>query len=146
MASHSGRRGRERPDPAAAAEEDLPVYLARPGTADQVPRQKYGGMFCNVEGAFESKTLDFGALNVGQRGARRAPSQNQEPQQQQQQQTEGEATPKEPPAGGVEIRPPSGKQRLQNLGHEDYKVREGAEEGSLPRRSRQGLEEEGGWP
>uniref|UniRef100_A0A8C6Y2R6 Dihydropyrimidinase like 3 n=1 Tax=Naja naja TaxID=35670 RepID=A0A8C6Y2R6_NAJNA len=117
MASHSGRRGRERPDP-AAGEEDLPVYLARPGTADQVPRQKYGGMFCNVEGAFESKTLDFGALSVGQRGARRAPSRDQEPQKQQ---SPVEATPKEPPAGGVEIRPPSGKQRLQNLGHEDYK-------------------------
>ncbi|KAG5843319.1 hypothetical protein ANANG_G00149540 [Anguilla anguilla] len=49
-------------------EDDLPVYLARPGTADQVPRQKYGGMFCNVEGAYESKTIDFGALTVGQRG------------------------------------------------------------------------------
>lgn len=136
MASHSGRRGRERPDPAAAAaagEEELPVYLARPGTTDQVPRQKYGGMFCNVEGAFESKTLDFGALNVGQRGARRTPSREQEPQKQQQQQppAEAEETPKEPPAGGVEIHPPSGKQRLQNLSPEDYKVR-GAEEGSSP--------------
>ncbi|KAM7374628.1 hypothetical protein PAMP_007275 [Pampus punctatissimus] len=52
------------------AEEDLPVYLARPGTADQVPRQKYSGLFCNVEGAFESKTIDFDALSVGQRGSR----------------------------------------------------------------------------
>uniref|UniRef100_A0A8C4HLS0 Dihydropyrimidinase like 3 n=1 Tax=Dicentrarchus labrax TaxID=13489 RepID=A0A8C4HLS0_DICLA len=52
------------------AEDDLPVYLARPGTADQVPRQKYGGLFCNVEGAFESKTIDFDALSVGQRGSR----------------------------------------------------------------------------
>uniref|UniRef100_A0A6Q2Y7F0 Amidohydrolase-related domain-containing protein n=1 Tax=Esox lucius TaxID=8010 RepID=A0A6Q2Y7F0_ESOLU len=51
-------------------DDDLPVYLARPGTADQVPRQKYGGMFCNVEGAYESKTIDFDALNVGQRGNR----------------------------------------------------------------------------
>uniref|UniRef100_A0A8C7L6Z9 Dihydropyrimidinase like 3 n=1 Tax=Oncorhynchus kisutch TaxID=8019 RepID=A0A8C7L6Z9_ONCKI len=50
--------------------DDLPVYLARPGTADQVPRQKYGGMFCNVEGAYESKTIDFDALSVGQRGNR----------------------------------------------------------------------------
>uniref|UniRef100_A0AAZ3NX13 Amidohydrolase-related domain-containing protein n=1 Tax=Oncorhynchus tshawytscha TaxID=74940 RepID=A0AAZ3NX13_ONCTS len=48
--------------------DDLPVYLAIPGTADQVPRQKYGGMFCNVEGAYESKTIDFDALSVGQRG------------------------------------------------------------------------------
>ncbi|KAK9406618.1 dihydropyrimidinase-related protein 3 [Crotalus adamanteus] len=129
MASYSGRRGR---DPAAVAgEEELPVYLARPGTTDQVPRQKYGGMFCNVEGAFESKTLDFGALNVGQRGARRTPSREQEPQKQQQSPAEAEATPKELPAGGVEIHPPSGKQRLQNLSHEDYKVR-GTEEGSSP--------------
>uniref|UniRef100_A0A8C1VVC2 Dihydropyrimidinase like 3 n=1 Tax=Cyprinus carpio TaxID=7962 RepID=A0A8C1VVC2_CYPCA len=49
---------------------DLPVYLARPGTADQVPRQKYGGLFCNVEGAYESKTIDFDALTVGQRSSR----------------------------------------------------------------------------
>ncbi|KAF0021820.1 hypothetical protein F2P81_025927 [Scophthalmus maximus] len=52
------------------AQDDLPVYLARPGTADQVPRQKYGGLFCSVEGAFESKTIDFDALSVGQRGSR----------------------------------------------------------------------------
>uniref|UniRef100_A0A665UU84 Dihydropyrimidinase-related protein 3 n=1 Tax=Echeneis naucrates TaxID=173247 RepID=A0A665UU84_ECHNA len=52
------------------AENDLPCYLARPGTADQVPRQKYGGLFCSVEGAFESKTIDFDALSVGQRGSR----------------------------------------------------------------------------
>ncbi|KAL8211875.1 UNVERIFIED_CONTAM: hypothetical protein K2H54_024238 [Gekko kuhli] len=99
----SGRRGRE--PRAAADEEELPVYLARPGTADQVPRQKYGGMFCSVEGAFESKTLDFGALSVGQRGARRPPPQ----------------PPEQPPAGAVEIRAASGKERLQNLGREDYK-------------------------
>lgn len=51
-------------------EDDLPVYLARPGTADQVPRQKYGGLFCSVQDAFESKTIDFDALSVGQRGSR----------------------------------------------------------------------------
>ncbi|KFO31980.1 Dihydropyrimidinase-related protein 3 [Fukomys damarensis] len=55
----SGRRGWD-----SSHEDDLPVYLARPGTTDQVPRQKYGGMFCNVEGAFESKTLDFDALSL----------------------------------------------------------------------------------
>lgn len=52
------------------SEDDLPVYLARPGTADQVPRQKYGGLFCSVEDAFASKTLDFDALSVGQKGSR----------------------------------------------------------------------------
>ncbi|KAL3970776.1 fibroblast growth factor receptor 2 [Sarotherodon galilaeus] len=50
--------------------DDLPVYLARPGTADQVPRQKHGGLFCSIEDAFESKTIDFDALSVGQRGSR----------------------------------------------------------------------------
>ncbi|CAF93188.1 unnamed protein product, partial [Tetraodon nigroviridis] len=59
------RRGNREP-----SEDDLPVYLARPGTADQVPRQKYGGLFCSVEDAFASKTLDFDALSVGQRGSR----------------------------------------------------------------------------
>uniref|UniRef100_A0A8C9TWN7 Dihydropyrimidinase like 3 n=1 Tax=Scleropages formosus TaxID=113540 RepID=A0A8C9TWN7_SCLFO len=53
-------------------EDDLPVYLARPGTTDQVPRQKFGGMFCSVEGAYESKTIDFDALSVGQRSSRGA--------------------------------------------------------------------------
>uniref|UniRef100_A0A8C1VUI7 Dihydropyrimidinase like 3 n=1 Tax=Cyprinus carpio TaxID=7962 RepID=A0A8C1VUI7_CYPCA len=57
---------------------DLPVYLARPGTADQVPRQKYGGLFCNVEGAYESKTIDFDALTVGQRSSRSPRATNRE--------------------------------------------------------------------
>uniref|UniRef100_A0A8C6YBJ0 Collapsin response mediator protein 1 n=1 Tax=Naja naja TaxID=35670 RepID=A0A8C6YBJ0_NAJNA len=55
------------------AEEDLPVYLARPGTAAQTPRQKYGGMFAAVEGAFENKTIDFEAYSVGQKGGGRTP-------------------------------------------------------------------------
>uniref|UniRef100_A0A8C5GAV1 Dihydropyrimidinase-related protein 3 n=1 Tax=Gouania willdenowi TaxID=441366 RepID=A0A8C5GAV1_GOUWI len=55
----------ERRETRAEPEEDLPVYLARPGTADQVPRQKYGGMFCSVHDAFERKTIDFDALSVG---------------------------------------------------------------------------------
>ncbi|KAK9955922.1 hypothetical protein ABG768_015761 [Culter alburnus] len=59
-------------------DDDLPVYLARPGTADQVPRQKYGGLFCNVEGAYESKTIDFDALCVGQRSSRSPRATNRE--------------------------------------------------------------------
>ncbi|XP_067850441.1 dihydropyrimidinase-related protein 1-like isoform X2 [Heptranchias perlo] len=51
-------------------DEDLPVYLARPGTTAQTPRQKYGGMFCTVEGAYESKTIDFDAYSVGRRSAK----------------------------------------------------------------------------
>uniref|UniRef100_A0A8C6VU04 Dihydropyrimidinase like 3 n=1 Tax=Nothobranchius furzeri TaxID=105023 RepID=A0A8C6VU04_NOTFU len=40
-------------------EDDLPVYLARPGSAEHVPRQKYGGLFCSVQDAHDSKTIDF---------------------------------------------------------------------------------------
>jgi len=60
-------RERKRVDRDRDRAEDLPVYLARPGSADPVPRQKHGGLFCNVEGAYESKTIDFDALTVGQR-------------------------------------------------------------------------------
>ncbi|KAL8207639.1 UNVERIFIED_CONTAM: hypothetical protein K2H54_060279 [Gekko kuhli] len=62
----AGARGARR----AAAEDELPVYLARPGTTAQTPRQKYGGMFASVEGAYENKTIDFEAYSVGQKGAR----------------------------------------------------------------------------
>ncbi|XP_019335059.1 dihydropyrimidinase-related protein 1 isoform X2 [Alligator mississippiensis] len=51
-------------------EDDLPVYLARPGTTAQTPRQKYGGMFAAVEGAYENKTIDFDAYSVGKKGSR----------------------------------------------------------------------------
>ena len=54
----------------APEEDELPVYLARPGSADQLPRQKHGGLFCSVEDAFDCKTIDFDALSVGQRGSR----------------------------------------------------------------------------
>nr|XP_003217490.1 PREDICTED: dihydropyrimidinase-related protein 3 isoform X1 [Anolis carolinensis] len=125
MAS-GGRLGRERGEPvveeggggSSGGGEELPVYLARPGTADQVPRQKYGGMFCSVEGAFESKTLDFGALRVGQRGAhpRKDPA-PPAPREDGPLAAPGPAA----PGPGVEIRGPSGKERLQNLGCEESK-------------------------
>lgn len=67
---HQGSGMAERGGNRDQSQDDLPVYLARPGTADQVPRQKYGGLFCSVEDAFASKTLDFDALSVGQRGSR----------------------------------------------------------------------------
>uniref|UniRef100_A0A8C2PSN1 Dihydropyrimidinase like 3 n=1 Tax=Cyprinus carpio TaxID=7962 RepID=A0A8C2PSN1_CYPCA len=57
---------------------DVPVYLARPGTADQLPRQQHGGVFSNVEGAYESKTIDFDALTVGQRSSRSPRATNRE--------------------------------------------------------------------
>lgn len=52
-------------------EEDLPAYFAALGTDSPKPRQKYGGMFCNVEGAFENKTLDFESLSGGKRGSQK---------------------------------------------------------------------------
>uniref|UniRef100_G3UN65 Dihydropyrimidinase-related protein 1 n=1 Tax=Loxodonta africana TaxID=9785 RepID=G3UN65_LOXAF len=63
----------ERTKRAWNTEDDLPVYLARPGSAAQTPRQKYGGMFAAVEGAYENKTIDFDAYSVGRRGSARTP-------------------------------------------------------------------------
>ncbi|XP_004631316.1 dihydropyrimidinase-related protein 3 isoform X1 [Octodon degus] len=124
----SGRRGWD-----SSHEDDLPVYLARPGTTDQVPRQKYGGMFCNVEGAFESKTLDFDALSVGQRGAKtprssqgstratgsRSGEERDSPRKGQGRQDSGEPAAASPAPAGVEIRSATGKEVLQNLGPKD---------------------------
>nr|KAF6479754.1 dihydropyrimidinase like 3 [Molossus molossus] len=124
----SGRRGWD-----SSHEDDLPVYLARPGTTDQVPRQKYGGMFCNVEGAFESKTLDFDALSVGQRGAKTPRSsqgssrgvgsrpglEGDSPRRSQGREESREPTPAPPAPAGVEIRSATGKEVLQNLGPKD---------------------------
>lgn len=127
----SGRRGWD-----SSHEDDLPVYLARPGTTDQVPRQKYGGMFCNVEGAFESKTLDFDALSVGQRGAKTPRSsqgsgrssasrpglEGDPPRRGQGREESRDPAPASPTPAGVEIRSATGKEVLQNLGPKD-KVR-----------------------
>ncbi|ELW66446.1 Dihydropyrimidinase-related protein 3 [Tupaia chinensis] len=124
----SGRRGWD-----SSHEDDLPVYLARPGTTDQVPRQKYGGMFCNVEGAFESKTLDFDALSVGQRGAKTPRSsqgsgrasgnrpgvEGDTPRRSQGREESREPAPASPAPAGVEIRSATGKEVLQNLGPKD---------------------------
>ncbi|TKS83077.1 Dihydropyrimidinase-related protein 3 [Collichthys lucidus] len=107
------------------AEDDLPVYLARPGTADQVPRQKYGGLFCNVEGAFESKTIDFDALSVGQRGSRTPRTAKRDAGHEARSPASDNKSSHESPAanrqGGedspqVEIRTSGGKEVLQNLG------------------------------
>ncbi|XP_029289766.1 dihydropyrimidinase-related protein 1 isoform X1 [Cottoperca gobio] len=50
-------------------EDELPVYLAGPITTGQNQRKSYG-MFSSVEGAFESKTLDFDNYAVGGKGSR----------------------------------------------------------------------------
>lgn len=123
----SGRRGWD-----SSHEDDLPVYLARPGTTDQVPRQKYGGMFCNVEGAFESKTLDFDALSVGQRGAKtprssqgsgrsagNRPGVEGDTRRGPGREESREPAPESPKPAGVEIRSATGKEVLQNLGPKD---------------------------
>nr|KAF6346422.1 dihydropyrimidinase like 3 [Pipistrellus kuhlii] len=128
----SGRRGWD-----SSHEDDLPVYLARPGTTDQVPRQKYGGMFCSVEGAFESKTLDFDALSVGQRGAKtprssqgggrgagsRPGPEGDSPRRGPGREESREPAPAPPAPTGVEIRSATGKEVLQNLGPKDQVIR-----------------------
>ncbi|KAM6897173.1 dihydropyrimidinase-related protein 2 isoform 1-T1 [Xenentodon cancila] len=40
-------------------DDDCSSLLSRLGSDSPRPRMKYGGMFCNVEGAFENKTLNF---------------------------------------------------------------------------------------
>ncbi|XP_048851371.1 dihydropyrimidinase-related protein 3 isoform X1 [Brienomyrus brachyistius] len=97
-------------------EDDLPVYLARPGTTDQVPRQKYGGMFCNVEGAYESKTIDFDALSVGQRSKKEGSKEVTSPDIERcspcTERLSGERQPRD---SGIEIKTTGGKEVLQNL-------------------------------
>ncbi|KAK5866051.1 hypothetical protein PBY51_020271 [Eleginops maclovinus] len=49
-------------------EDELPVYLAGPITTGPNQRKTYG-MFSSVEGAFESKTIDFDNYAVGRKGS-----------------------------------------------------------------------------
>ncbi|XP_072318653.1 dihydropyrimidinase-related protein 1 isoform X1 [Eucyclogobius newberryi] len=50
-------------------EDELPVYLAGPINTGPKQRKSYG-MFGSVEGAFDSKTIDFDDCAVGRRGSR----------------------------------------------------------------------------
>ncbi|KAM7008988.1 LOW QUALITY PROTEIN: dihydropyrimidinase-related protein 1 [Tautogolabrus adspersus] len=50
-------------------EDELPVYLAGPITAGSHQRKSFG-MFSSVEGAFDSKTIDFDNYAVGRKGSR----------------------------------------------------------------------------
>ena len=119
MAERGGNRDK--------VKDELPVYLARPGTVDQVPRQKYGGLFCSVEGAFESKTIDFDALSVGQRGSRTPRTAKRETGQE----ARSPATEYRSTAGAErqrdtaqpEIRSSCGKEVLQDLGEEKVRRR-----------------------
>ncbi|XP_053714914.1 dihydropyrimidinase-related protein 4 isoform X1 [Synchiropus splendidus] len=42
-----------------SVEDDCASLLSKLGSDSPRPRMKFGGMFCNVEGAFENKTLNF---------------------------------------------------------------------------------------
>ncbi|XP_070712511.1 dihydropyrimidinase-related protein 1 [Pempheris klunzingeri] len=50
-------------------EDELPVYLAGPISTGPNQKKTYG-MFSSVEGAFESKTIDFDNYAVGRKGSR----------------------------------------------------------------------------
>ena len=50
-------------------EDELPVYLAGPISTGPNQRKSFG-MFSSVEGAFESKTIDFDSYAVGRKGSR----------------------------------------------------------------------------
>ncbi|XP_032413390.1 dihydropyrimidinase-related protein 2 isoform X2 [Xiphophorus hellerii] len=52
-------------------EDDRSSLLSRLGSDSPRPRMKFGGMFCNVEGAFENKTLNFESFSprLQRRGA-----------------------------------------------------------------------------
>ncbi|XP_055014117.1 dihydropyrimidinase-related protein 1 isoform X4 [Boleophthalmus pectinirostris] len=50
-------------------EDELPVYLAGPINTGPKQRKSYG-MFSSVEGAFDSKTIDFDDFAVGRKGSR----------------------------------------------------------------------------
>ncbi|KAJ0033059.1 hypothetical protein NQD34_000166 [Periophthalmus magnuspinnatus] len=50
-------------------EDELPVYLAGPISTGPRQRKSYG-MFSSMEGAFDSKTIDFDEFAVGRKGSR----------------------------------------------------------------------------
>ncbi|XP_078534614.1 dihydropyrimidinase-related protein 1 isoform X1 [Lissotriton helveticus] len=121
----------ERRRTVAREEDDLPVYLARPGTAAQTPRVKYGGMFGMVEGAYENKTIDFDAYSVGKKGSGAARSgSRQDLDGENLDETVSDASEvsgsvigspgeREEKTPGVEIKYPSGKEHLQGEDESD---------------------------
>ncbi|XP_012720998.2 dihydropyrimidinase-related protein 1 isoform X1 [Fundulus heteroclitus] len=58
-------------------EDELPVYLAGPISTGPNQRKSYG-MFSSVEGAFDSKTIDFDNYAVGRKGNRTPRSSSRE--------------------------------------------------------------------
>uniref|UniRef100_A0A672STG3 Dihydropyrimidinase-related protein 1-like n=1 Tax=Sinocyclocheilus grahami TaxID=75366 RepID=A0A672STG3_SINGR len=59
-------------------EDELPVYLAKPISAGPNQRHKSHGMFSSVEGAYDSKTIDFDQYAVGRKGNRSSRSSSRE--------------------------------------------------------------------
>lgn len=53
-------------------DDDEGSLFSKLGTDSPKPRVKFGGMFCNVEGAYENKTLNFESFspNTARRNAR----------------------------------------------------------------------------
>uniref|UniRef100_A0AAZ3RS96 Dihydropyrimidinase like 4 n=1 Tax=Oncorhynchus tshawytscha TaxID=74940 RepID=A0AAZ3RS96_ONCTS len=51
--------------------DDEGSLLSKLGTDSPKPRVKFGGMFCNVEGAYENKTLNFESYNSSPQSVRR---------------------------------------------------------------------------
>uniref|UniRef100_A0A8C1XRU1 Dihydropyrimidinase-related protein 1 n=1 Tax=Cyprinus carpio TaxID=7962 RepID=A0A8C1XRU1_CYPCA len=59
-------------------EDELPVYLAKPISTGPNQRHKSHGMFSSVEGAYDSKTIDFDQYAVGRKGNRSSRSSSRE--------------------------------------------------------------------
>lgn len=59
-------------------EDELPVYLAKPISTGANQRHKSHGMFSSVEGAYDSKTIDFDQYAVGRKGNRSSRSSSRE--------------------------------------------------------------------
>lgn len=80
-----------------SASEDVPAFFRSMGSGSPKPRHKFCGVFCPVEGATDSKTLDLSSVSPC-RG-------------------DGRVIDKQGDVGRkVEIRTSAGKEALQNLG------------------------------
>lgn len=101
-------------------EEDLPDYFASLGAGSPKPRQKYGGMFCNVEGAFENKTLNFASFRCEKRKESRklhGEDSSQQPSESEEKIETSNGTTSvpepRPPSPGVREQPPTGGHQVK---------------------------------
>ncbi|XP_063078077.1 dihydropyrimidinase-related protein 2 [Engraulis encrasicolus] len=91
----------------AVRDDDEGSLFSRLGTESPKPRVKFGGMFCNVEGAYENKTLNFESYSPNTarkmtRGAGPGPASSSH--------------------GGQSIVYPTGPKRLHNVRRESDKL------------------------